>query len=54
VTGPAFRFIELDVLDRPTLGALFDEARFDAMFHLAAHSDIAAGSGDFRLDLAGC
>src|ERR1700730_2922595 len=50
-TSPAFRFIELDVLDRPALGALFDEARFDAVFHLAANSDIAAGAGDFRLDL---
>src|SRR3984893_14998915 len=50
-TSPAFRFIELDVLDRPALGALFDEARFEAVFHLAANSDIAAGAGDFRLDL---
>jgi len=48
---PAFRFVELDVLDKAALGALFDEARFDAVFHLAANSDIAAGSGDFRLDL---
>jgi UDP-glucose 4-epimerase len=48
---PAFRFVELDVLDRPALGALFGEARFDAVFHLAANSDIAAGAGDFRLDL---
>src|SRR6202163_1319285 len=48
---PAFRFVELDVLDRPALGALFGEARFDAVFHLAANSDIAAGAGDFRLDM---
>jgi UDP-glucose 4-epimerase len=48
---PAFRFVELDVLDRPALGALFGEARFDAVFHLAANSDIAAGADDFRLDL---
>jgi UDP-glucose 4-epimerase len=48
---PAFRFVKLDILDRPALGALFDEADFDAVFHLAANSDIAAGSGDFRLDL---
>src|SRR6202163_1971576 len=48
---PAFRFVELDVLDRPALGALFGEARFDAVFHLAANSDIAAGAGNFRLDL---
>jgi UDP-glucose 4-epimerase len=48
---PAFRFVELDVLDRPALGALFEHARFDAVFHLAANSDIAAGAGDCRLDL---
>jgi UDP-glucose 4-epimerase len=39
------------VLDPPALAALFDEARFDAVFHLAANSNIAAGTGDFRLDL---
>src|ERR1700681_4173895 len=48
---PEFRFIELALLDRPALGALFGEARFGAVFHLAANSDIAAGTGDFRLDL---
>jgi len=48
---PAFRFVELDVLDRPALGDLFEQARFDAVFHLAANSDIAAGAGDCRLDL---
>jgi UDP-glucose 4-epimerase len=48
---PAFRFVELDVLDRQALGALFEQARFDAVFHLAANSDIAAGAGDCRLDL---
>jgi UDP-glucose 4-epimerase len=46
-----FHFIELDVLDRPALGALFSDARFDAVFHLAANSDIAAGSADPELDL---
>jgi UDP-glucose 4-epimerase len=50
-TLPAFRFVELDVLNRPSLGTLFDEVGFDAVFHLAANSDIAAGSRDFRLDL---
>jgi UDP-glucose 4-epimerase len=50
-TSPAFRFLDLDVLERPALAALFDQAGFDAVFHLAANSDIAAGAGDFRLDL---
>src|ERR1700730_14856842 len=45
---PAFRFVELDVLDRGALGALFDEARFDAVFHLAGNSDSGAGAPDSR------
>ena len=49
--SPAFRFIELDVLDRPALAGLFREGRFDSVFHLAANSDIAAGGADIRLDL---
>ena len=27
------------------------DSRFDAVFHLAANSDIAAGAANFRLDL---
>jgi UDP-glucose 4-epimerase len=30
---------------------LFEEVKFDGVFHLAANSDIAAGSSDSRLDL---
>jgi UDP-glucose 4-epimerase len=48
---PEFRFVEMDVLDLPALRALFAAARFEAVFHLAANSDIAAGAGDMRLDL---
>src|ERR1700733_4563975 len=48
---PGFHFIELDLLDRPSLTALFKDAKFDAVFHMAANSDIAAGVADFRLDL---
>ena len=48
---PDFHFIELDVLDRAALAALFRDARFDAVFHMAANSDIAAGAENFRLDL---
>jgi UDP-glucose 4-epimerase len=47
----AFRFIELDLLDNKALGDVFVSANFDAVFHLAANSDIAAGTADFRLDL---
>jgi UDP-glucose 4-epimerase len=48
---PAFHFVELDVLDRGALAALFGEGRFDSVFHLAANSDIAEGAADMRLDL---
>src|SRR5262249_28725469 len=45
-----FHFIEQDVLDRERLAALFAEAKFDLVFHLAANSDIAAGTRDTELD----
>lgn len=48
---PEFHFRELDVLDREALARLFDAEGFEAVFHLAANSDIAAGSADIRLDL---
>ena len=46
-----FCFVELDLLDQASVAKLFDEVKFDAVFHLAANSDIAAGAGDFQLDL---
>jgi len=46
-----FHFVELDVLDQPKLKSLFDAANFDAVFHMAANSDIAAGAANIRLDL---
>lgn len=49
--SPRFHFLKFDVLDLAALGALFAEARFDAVFHMAANSDIAAGGADIRLDL---
>jgi UDP-glucose 4-epimerase len=50
-SSAAFRFVELDLLDPASVATLFDEVQFDAVFHLAANSDIAAGAGNFRLDL---
>jgi len=46
-----FHFRKLDVLDRPALDRLFDDSKFDAVFHLAANSDIAKGNEDRSLDL---
>lgn len=48
---PRFRFQQLDVLDRAGLEALFRAAGFDAVFHLAANSDIQRGAEDHELDL---
>ena len=45
-----FHFIEQDVNLRDELDALFADAKFDAVFHLAANSDIAAGTADTELD----
>ena len=45
-----FHFLEQDVNRRDDLGALFADAKFDAVFHLAANSDIAAGTVDTELD----
>jgi UDP-glucose 4-epimerase len=46
----AFHFLEQDVLARDRLGALFAEAKFDCVFHLAANSDISSGTADTELD----
>lgn len=48
---PQFHFHKLDVLDRPRLDALFADARFDIVFHLAANSDIQRGVADSQVDL---
>ena len=49
--NPAFAFVEMDVLDGGRLDALFTAKNFQEVFHLAANSDIAAGSGDPALDM---
>ena len=48
---PAFRVENIDILNRDKLNAVFTRSRFDAVFHLAANSDIAAGNLDVNLDL---
>ncbi len=51
VDHPRFHFHMFDVLDRERLDALFAEARFDVVFHLAANSDIQRGVADSQVDL---
>lgn len=48
---PGFCFREIDVLEREAVRRLFAETAFDVVFHLAANSDIRAGTGDAFLDL---
>lgn len=49
--APEFHFIEMDLLDQTSLATLFADAHLDAVFHMAANSDIAAGQTNTRLDL---
>jgi UDP-glucose 4-epimerase len=46
-----FHFQKLDVLERDKLDRLFADAGFEAVFHLAANSDISLGNADHTLDL---
>jgi UDP-glucose 4-epimerase len=47
----SFRFAQIDCLDTAALNGLFAQSNFDAVYHLAANSDIAAGNSDRSLDL---
>ena len=41
LTGlPGFRFLRLDVADRPAMAQLFEAQRFDAVVHLAAQAGV--------------
>jgi UDP-glucose 4-epimerase len=50
IKRPNFHFIKLDLLDRVALNELFLASNFNAVFHLAANSDIRAGTSDTGLD----
>jgi len=49
-SNPKFHFVKLDLLEREPLSRLFAQTGFDAVFHLAANSDIRAGTADTSLD----
>jgi UDP-glucose 4-epimerase len=49
--SPRFQFQRADVLDAVQLDAIFTAGRFDAVFHLAANSDIRQGTSDHEIDL---
>jgi UDP-glucose 4-epimerase len=48
---PRFVFRKIDVAESGALDALCEEVDFDAIFHMAANSDIRAGATDLDLDL---
>jgi len=50
INNPKFCLTRLDLLDRAGLDALFLASGLEAVFHLAANSDIRAGTDDTRLD----
>lgn len=50
IENPSFRLIRSDLLDRAAVDILFASLKFDAVFHLAANSDIRAGVEDTSLD----
>ena len=49
--NPLFEFIKLDILKKEKLNEIFKENKFDCVFHLAANSDIEAGSKNLSIDL---
>lgn len=52
LNNPQFAFRQCDLLDEPAFGAALDElGPFDAVFHLAANSDIRQGIEDHQVDL---
>jgi len=51
ISSPRFHFLEMDVLDRGKLDQVFKTANFEAVFHLAANSDIQKGAADHEVDL---
>ena len=46
-----FKFYNFDLLDQSRLNELFENNNFDLVYHLAANSDIQAGSRDVEVDL---
>lgn len=46
-----FEFIKGDVLDKNLMTKIFDDTKFDIVFHLAANSDIARSHADPSVDL---
>lgn len=50
IGNPKFKFIEADILDNVIMNRIFDEGRFEMVYHLAANSDIQKGGKDPLVD----
>ena len=48
--NPNFEFIEIDICDSAKLNAVFENHRFERVYHLAANSDIKRGGEDPAID----
>ncbi len=49
--NPNFTFVKGDILDAALLDSVFEQRKFDFVFHLAANSDIARSHADPTVDL---
>jgi UDP-glucose 4-epimerase len=52
IEGHGLTFVEMDIADETALDALFAEHGFEAVFHLAANSDIAVSRENPGIDLS--
>lgn len=48
---PAFKFVKLDILNKPQLDRLFEQNAFECVFHMAASSNIQSGAKFMDIDL---
>ncbi len=47
---PTFNFIQEDILNMKAMGSIFENGKFDMVYHLAANSDIQKGGKDPLVD----
>jgi len=51
LANPCFHFVPLDILNAAEYGEVFAQHHFNAVFHLAANSDIQQGASNLEIDL---
>lgn len=50
IGSPNFKFIKLDILNKPKINRVFRENKFECVFHMAANSDIQMSSKYMNVD----